>query len=184
MPSWLTPQLIVSAITIFVMVHVILGIVAYSVQAERKFSAYIQDRLGPNRVGFDFGLPALKFLRVCIGFGQPLADGIKFLLKEDFTPNRVDKVLFSLAPIIVVSPALIGFVVIPFGGSWDGTLPLIGNVTGGETVRVVGANVDVGVVYLLAVAALGVHGVTLGGWAGNNKFSFLGGMRASAQMIS
>lgn len=184
MLSWITPQLIVSVLTILVAVHAILIVVAYLVQAERKFSAYIQDRLGPNRVGFDFGLPALKFLKGCLGFGQPLADGIKFMLKEDFTPSRVDKTLFMLAPVIVVAPALIGFVVIPWGGSWDGVLPWFGNVTGGDIVRVVGANVDVGVVFLLAVAALGVYGVTLGGWAGNNKYSFLGGLRASAQMIS
>lgn len=183
--DWLTPQVITSVIVNLIIVHVILILVAYLVQAERKFSAYIQDRIGPNRTGFDFGLPALKFLKGCLGFGQPLADGIKFMLKEDFTPSRVDKVLFSLAPVIVVAPALIGFVVIPWGGAWDGVIPFLNKgVTGGDTVRITGADVNIGIVYLLAVAALGVYGVTLGGWASNNKYSFLGGLRASAQMIS
>ncbi|MFZ2873334.1 MAG: complex I subunit 1 family protein [Phycisphaerales bacterium] len=182
MPSWITPQLVVSVVTIVLVVHIILVSVAYLVQAERKFSAYIQDRIGPNRVGFDFGLPALKFLRGCLGFGQPLADGIKFMLKEDFTPSRVDKVLFSLAPIIVVAPALIGFVVIPWAGKWNGDF--FGFQLFEGVVHVAGANVGVGFIYLLAVASLGVYGVTLGGWASNNKYSFLGGLRASAQMIS
>ncbi|GJQ28704.1 MAG: NADH-quinone oxidoreductase subunit H [Phycisphaerae bacterium] len=185
--DWLTPQVVTSVIVNLVVVHIILVMVAYLVQAERKFSAYIQDRIGPNRTGFDFGLPALKFLKGCLGFGQPLADGIKFMLKEDFTPSRVDKVLFSLAPVIVVSPALIGFVVIPWGGSWDGVLPWFSgdlSLTGGTAVRITGADVNIGIVYILAVAALGVYGVTLGGWASNNKYSFLGGLRASAQMIS
>jgi NADH-quinone oxidoreductase subunit H len=182
-PSFITPQLIVSVATIVVLVHVILILVAYLVQAERKFSAYIQDRLGPNRTGFDFGLPALKFLRGCLGFGQPLADGIKFMLKEDYTPTRVDKWLFSLAPIIVLAPALMGFIIIPWGGKWDGSVPFVGWLFDG-TVHVAGAAMGVGIVYLLAIGALGVYGVTLGGYAGNNKFSFLGGLRATAQMIS
>jgi NADH-quinone oxidoreductase subunit H len=182
MPSWVTPQLIVSVVTIILVVHIILVTVAYLVQAERKISAYIQDRIGPNRVGFDFGLPALKFLRGCLGFGQPLADGVKFMLKEDYTPSRVDKILFSLAPIIIIIPALIGFVVIPWGGRWNGDF--FGFQLFDGPVHVAGANVGIGIVYLLAVAALGVYGVTLGGWASNNKYSFLGGLRASAQMIS
>jgi NADH-quinone oxidoreductase subunit H len=182
MPDWITPQLVVSVVTIIIVVHVILVTVAYLVQAERKVSAYIQDRIGPNRVGFDFGLPALRFLRGCLGFGQPLADGIKFMLKEDFTPTRVDKVLFSAAPVIIIVPALIGFVVIPWAGAWNGRF--FGVTLFEGTVQVAGANVGVGIVYLLAVASLGVYGVTLGGWASNNKYSFLGGLRASAQMIS
>ena len=186
MPSWvpafITPQLIVSVVTLFVMVHVILISVAYLVQAERKVSAYIQDRIGPNRTGFDFGLPFLSFLKGCMGFGQPLADGIKFLIKEDFTPSRVDKILFTLAPAIVVIPALIGFAVIPWGGFWNGEF-LWWDLFDG-TVIIAGADVNIGIVYLLAVASLGVYGITIGGWASNNKFSFLGGMRATAQMLS
>jgi NADH-quinone oxidoreductase subunit H len=181
----LPAQLLVSVVVLVVVVHVILITVAYSIYLERKISAYIQDRIGPNRVGFDFGLPALKFLRGMFGLGQPLADGIKFLLKEDYTPERVDKILFTAAPMIVVIPALIGFAIIPWGGVW--TLPdfAIGPVhfTGGPVV-VAGAPVNVGIIYLLAVASLGVYGVTLGGWASNNKYSFLGGLRATAQMLA
>jgi NADH-quinone oxidoreductase subunit H len=186
MPSWvpdfITPQLIVSVITLAVVVHVILGSVAYLVQAERKVSAYIQDRIGPNRTGFDFGLPFLSFLKGCLGLGQPLADGIKFLTKEDFTPSRVDKILFTLAPAIVVIPALIGFAVIPWGGYWNGDF--LGWDLFDGVVLVAGADVNIGIVYLLAVASLGVYGITIGGWASNNKFSFLGGLRATAQMLS
>ncbi len=187
MPSWITAQLVVSVVTIFVVVHLMLLCVAYSVQLERKMSAYIQDRIGPNRTGFDFGLPALSFLRGCLGFGQPLADGLKFILKEDYTPNRVDKVLFTIAPIICVAPALMGFVVIPWGGAWycpDIHIPFSELVIPGGIVHIAGAHVNIGIVYILAIASLGVYGVTLGGWAGNNKFSFLGGLRATAQMIS
>jgi NADH-quinone oxidoreductase subunit H len=186
-PSWLTGQLIVSVATIVLMVHLILVICAYLVYAERKLSAYIQDRIGPNRVGFDFGLKVLAPLKGMIGLGQALADGIKFMLKEDYTPLRVDKVLFSLAPIIIIAPALMGFILIPWGGVWtmpSFTVPLLNMHIAGGPVHVAGAAVNVGIVYLLAVASLGVYGVTLGGFASNNKFSFLGGMRASAQMIS
>src|SRR5215468_3195277 len=96
-PAFLTAQLITSVVILLVMVHVLLIAAAYQIYLERKISAYIQDRIGPNRVGFDFGLPALKFLKGCFGLGQPLADGIKFFLKEDYTPDRVDKVLFTVA---------------------------------------------------------------------------------------
>jgi NADH-quinone oxidoreductase subunit H len=181
---WST-QLLVSVVVLLVMVHVILITVAYSIYLERKISAYIQDRIGPNRVGFDFGLPALKFLRGCLGLGQPLADGIKFLLKEDYTPDKVDKVLFTAAPMIVVIPALIGFAVIPWGGVWNAPeFSILGFHFGAGPVHVAGAPVNIGVIYLLAVGALGVYGVTLGGWASNNKYSFLGGLRSTAQMLA
>ncbi len=179
-------QFIVSALVLAIGVHAVLGLVAYGVYLERKISAYIQDRIGPNRVGFDFGLTFLSFLKGCWALGQPLADGIKFFLKEDFAPKNVDKVLFTLAPVFAVVPALIGFVIIPWGGYWDMpviNLPILGEI-GGETVAVSGADVHVGIIYLLAVASIGVYGVTLGGWASNNKYSMLGGLRATAQMIS
>jgi len=186
-PSWLTAQLIVSVITNIIIVHVILVTCAYLIYLERKISAYIQDRIGPNRVGFDFGIPQLAKLKGAIGLGQSLADGLKFILKEDYTPNRVDKVMFTLAPGIIIVPALIGFVIIPWGGTWvcpTFTIPLIDMVIEGGPVQISGANINIGIVYLLAVASLGVYGVALGGWASNNKFSFLGGLRATAQMIS
>ena len=185
--QWITGQFIVSAIVILVVVHVILIGVAYGIYLERKISAYIQDRIGPNRVGFDFGLPALSFLKGCVGLGQSLADGMKFLLKEDYTPGRVDKFLFTLAPAVVVIPALMGFVVIPWGGELylEGfRIPVLNVQVADSTVVVAGANVNVGIIYMLAVASLGVYGVTLGGWAGNNKYSFLGGLRATAQMLA
>lgn len=185
--DFITAQLLVSAVILVVVVHVILITVAYSIYLERKISAYIQDRVGPNRVGFDFGLPFLSFLKGCLGLGQPLADGLKFLLKEDYAADRVDKGLFTLAPMIIIVPALIGFAVIPWGGIWqcpDIPVPFTHYIIKGGPVLVAGAAANIGIVYLLAVAALGVYGVTLGGFASNNKFSFLGGLRATAQMIS
>ena len=188
----ITPQLLVSVLVLLIVVHVILIAVAYSIYLERKISAYIQDRVGPNRTGFDFGLPFLKFLsqagvtKGLWGLGQPLADGIKFLLKEDYRPARTDMVLFTLGPIMIIVPALMGFVIIPWGGQFDwqfGDLPLLGNI-GSGVVTIAGADVNVGVIYLLAIASVGVYGVTIGGWASNNKYSFLGGLRATAQMIS
>lgn len=186
-PDFITAQFIVSAAVCVIVVHVILLTVAYLIYLERKISAYIQDRVGPNRVGFDFGLPFLKPLRGALGLGQPLADGLKFLMKEDFAPRGADKALFSLAPIAIIIPALIGFVVIPWGGVWnvpDFTIPILGWDVAGGPVVVAGASVNAGVIYLLAVAALGVYGVTLGGWASNSKYSFLGGLRATAQMLA
>lgn len=179
-------QLVVSVVVILVMLNVVLLTVAYSIYLERKISAYIQDRLGPNRVGFDFGLPFLKFLRGCVGLGQPMADGLKFLLKEDYAPSRVDKYLFTIAPMASFIPALLGFIIIPWGGVWncpDFSLPLVGEIAGGS-VHMAGFVANVGIIYILAVASLGVYGITLGGWASNNKFSFLGGLRCTAQMIS
>ena len=181
-----TAQLLVNVAVILVVIHTILITVAYLIYLERKISAYIQDRVGPNRVGFDFGLPYLSFLKGALGLGQPLADGIKFMLKEDYAPTRVDKYLFTLAPMASIVPALIGFAIIPWGGVWmcpDFTLPLIGEIQGGP-VYVTGLAANVGIIYLLAVASLGVYGITLGGWASNNKYSFLGGLRCTAQMIS
>jgi NADH-quinone oxidoreductase subunit H len=173
-PSFLTAQLVVSVVVALLAVHIILGAVAYCIYLERKISAYIQDRIGPNRVG-------------PLGLLQPLADGLKFILKEDYMPKGADKYLFTLAPIIIVIPALIGFAVIPWGGVWncpDIHVPILNWIIPGGPVHVAGAAVNIGVIYLLAVASLGIYGVTLGGWASNNKYSFLGAMRASSQMIS
>ncbi|MFG0283444.1 MAG: NADH-quinone oxidoreductase subunit NuoH [Phycisphaerales bacterium JB039] len=185
MADLLTMQLLTSVVVILVMINVILLIIAYSIYLERKISAYIQDRLGPNRVGFDFGLPFLKRLRGAVGLGQPMADGLKFLLKEDYTPDNVDKGLYTFAPMAIIIPALIGFAVIPWGGVWNAPdVTLFGiTFTGGQVV-VAGAPVNIGIIYILAVASVGVYGVTLGGWASNNKYSFLGGLRATAQMLA
>jgi NADH-quinone oxidoreductase subunit H len=186
LPTGLTAtQLFVSLPFLAIMLHVILGMVAYLIYVERKVCSYIQDRVGPNRVGFDFGQSWLGFLKGALGLGQPLADGIKFMLKEDYMPKSADKVLFTLAPATIVIPAMIGFLIIPWGGFIDVpdmTVPLLGEI--GGRVLLAGANLNIGVIYILAVASLGVYGVVLGGWASNNKYSFLGGLRASAQMVS
>jgi len=180
-------QVFVGVIVVVAVVHAILGTIPMLIYFERKISAYIQDRLGPNRVGFDLGLPVLKKLTRGFGFwglGQSLADGLKFILKEDYMPKGADKWLFTLAPAVAVVPAFIGWAIIPWGGYID--IPdgaLWGLVEGGRAL-VAGADINVGFVYLIAIASLGVYGVTLGGWASNNKYSFLGGLRASAGMIS
>ncbi|MBL8876274.1 MAG: NADH-quinone oxidoreductase subunit H [Phycisphaerae bacterium] len=185
-PEFLTSQLLVSVAVLLVVFHVILGGAGMCIYLERKISAYIQDRIGPNRVGFDFGLPFLAFLKGMWGLGQFLADGLKLFLKEDYTPARVDKILFALAPALVVIPPLVTFAIIPWGGSWEAPwlpIPFLGWLPP-AVVLVAGANISVGMVYVLAAASLGVYGITLGGWASNNKYSFFGGLRATAQMIS
>lgn len=163
----LANQLFFSIIMMAVGLGVIAGVAApFAILAERKLSGWIQDRIGPNRVG-PWGLL------------QPLADGIKFLMKEDFTPAHVDKPIFIMAPFISMIVALIGFAVIPWAGEihfpW---------MAAGEVVRTQVANLNVGVLYMLSIASLGVYGVVLGAWASNNKYAFYGGIRATAQMIS
>jgi NADH-quinone oxidoreductase subunit H len=174
LPAWFPTgstlaQLVASFLVVFTALHVILVACAYAIWLERRLSAWMQDRVGPNRVG-PWGLL------------QPIADGLKFFLKEDYTPNHVDRALFTAAPALLAIPSLISFVVIPWGGVLDlATIPFLG-LTG--SVRIVGADVNIGVVYMLAMASLSVYGVALGSWASNNKFAFLGGLRASAQIIS
>ena len=151
---------------------------AYLVLVERWIAAWIQDRCGPNRVG----IPLTK-IRL-FGLGQPIADGVKLIFKEQLTPSRVDKALFVVAPISIFVAAIAAFAVIPFGSaipptffpaSWGITTPIALEVA---------PNLDVGMVYVFAIGSIAVYGVVLGGWASNNKYSFLGGMRSSAQMIS
>ncbi|MFM8872865.1 MAG: NADH-quinone oxidoreductase subunit NuoH [Phycisphaerales bacterium] len=174
LPAWFPKgpalaQLVASALVVFLALHVILVSCAYAIWLERRLSAWMQDRVGPNRVG-PWGLL------------QPIADGLKFFLKEDYTPKHVDKAMFFAAPAMLAVPSLIGFVVIPWGGTLDlASIPFLG-LTG--EVKIVGADVNIGVVYMLALASLSVYGVALASWASNNKFSFLGGMRASAQIVS
>jgi NADH-quinone oxidoreductase subunit H len=147
-----------SAIKIVGVIAVVLPMVAYSVWAERKICASIQDRIGPNRVG-----PA--------GLWQPLADGLKTFLKEDFVPAHVRKAYFWLAPMILMTPALMVLAVIPFGSQ-----------LGGE--KMVIADLNVGILYTFGIVSLGVYGIVLAGYASNSKYPFLGGIRSSAQMIS
>jgi NADH-quinone oxidoreductase subunit H len=186
-PSFLTAQLLVSIVVILAVVHLVLGLAGYCTYFERKVSAYMQDRIGPNRVGFDLNLPALWFLKGLWGLGQPLADGLKFMLKEDYRPKGADKLLFSLGPIACVIPALIGFAVIPWGGTvWvpSFTIPLLNWHIEGQYCVIAGAPLNVGIIYLLAVGSISIYGITIAGWASNNKYSLLGALRASAQMIS
>jgi NADH-quinone oxidoreductase subunit H len=146
--------------------QLIMGGCALCILAERKLSAYMQDRMGPNRVGF-------------LGVLQPIADGLKFLLKEDIIPRNVDKPLFLLAPAMALIVALIGFIIIPFTGpiQWPW-------MAAGESVTAQVVSIEIGFLFLLAVNSLSVYGVVLAGYASNNKYSFYGGMRATAQMIS
>ncbi|MGI8481517.1 MAG: complex I subunit 1/NuoH family protein [Chthoniobacterales bacterium] len=137
---------------------VILPMVSYSVYAERRVSALIQDRLGPNRVG-----PA--------GLFQPIADTMKFLLKEDFTPNHVNKFYYWMAPCLALIPAITTIAVVPFGSTLLGVPMVI-------------ADINVGVLFIFAIASLGVYGVVIAGWSSNSKYPFLGGVRSSSQMIS
>ena len=143
-------------------VGVILGAVAYLILGERKVAAYVQDRYGPNRVG-----PK--------GLLQPIADGLKFLLKEDVIPGHVDKWMYIIAPGVIMIPAMIGIAVVPIGGVL---------VMGDLHFPIQIATVDIGILYVLAVGSLGVYGVVLGAWASNNKYALFGGLRAAAQMLS
>jgi NADH-quinone oxidoreductase subunit H len=140
----------------------LLLLAAYLVYAERKLLARLQIRLGPNRAG-PFGL------------WQPLADAVKLLTKEDVVPNQADRLIFLLAPAVVAAAALLIFAVVPFGRDW---------VIGGRPIPMVVADLNVGLLYVLALSSIGVYGVALGGWASNSKYALLGGIRGAAQMIS
>jgi len=155
-------DLIITLLTIAVAMGAILGACMYLVLAERKVSAWMQDRIGPNRVG-------------PYGLFQPLADGLKILLKEGVVPSHVDKGLFIIAPTISVFTTMLAFAVVPFGPVEDAP----------AWVRfIIAPQIDIGLVFIFAVGSLGVYGVILGGWASNNKYSALGSLRASAQVIS
>jgi NADH-quinone oxidoreductase subunit H len=153
-------------LVMFFMLFLILNSTAVCILAERKIAGWTQDRRGPNRVGF-------------WGLLQPIADGIKFFLKEDITPKHVDKPLFYLAPAISLVIALLGFVIIPWAG--DVRWPWM---DAHMTVSTQAVSLNIGFLYLLATGSLGVYGIVLAGYASNNKYSFYGGMRAAAQMIS
>ncbi|HEY2587801.1 MAG TPA: complex I subunit 1 family protein [Tepidisphaeraceae bacterium] len=217
---------------------VVLGTVAYLILLERKVASWVQDRLGPNRVGLGFGIiPWLKDKKMG-GLGQPLADGLKFILKEDYQAKGVDPVLFTLAPLVMITVVIISIAVLPMGGIRQKTelrtetrtfelaggphdilsvQPILNQLPPGS--KVIGlqiedvppkqlpgiphqrylvtytypatvrypfqiADLNIGVLYVLAVLSLAVYGVVIGGWASNNKYSFLGGLRATANMIS
>ena len=154
--------LIVATIKIGVVIGLLLLTIAYLIWVERKVMAHMQVRLGPMRVGWH-------------GLLQPIADGLKLIFKEDIIPTHASKVVFVLAPVIATVPALITFAVIPFGDK----ITILGC-----TLDMVITDVNIGILYILAVTSVGVYGILLAGWSSNNKYSLLGGLRASAQMIS
>jgi NADH-quinone oxidoreductase subunit H len=150
------------AILVLVVFGITLFVAAYSTYAERKVAAFLQDRLGPDRAG-------------PYGILQPLADGLKFFMKEEIIPVVSNKLLFVLGPSIAMLTALMAGVVIP----WGNTLVIDGNEYALQI-----ADINIGILYVFGVVSIGVYGIMIGGWASNNKFSLLGAIRASAQMIS
>ncbi len=163
--DWNSPlvQVILKLVAITVAFIGVLMIVAYTVLAERRVLAFIQGRLGPNRVG-----PG--------GLLQPFADLLKFILKEDIVPDKSTRFVYFLAPMIAIICALMTMIVYPFGP--EITLPWIG------TIKLVIARFDVALLYVLGITSVGVYGIALAGWSSNNKYSLMGGLRSSAQLIS
>lgn len=156
---------------------------AYAVLAERKVSALIQDRVGPNRVRLPLigSIPIIGPFLTKLGFWQPLVDGVKSLVKEDYTPDHVRKVYFWLAPMIAMLPAVLVLAVIPFGSNLN-----FGTVAGYDlgVQKMVIADLNIGILFTFGVVSLSVYGLVLAGYAANSKYAFLGGIRSSAQMIS
>jgi NADH-quinone oxidoreductase subunit H len=222
-----TPWLYIALIVHFT----VLGAVAYLILLERKVASWVQDRIGPNRVGFGGLLqviPGLGHLRDkhMMGLGQPLADGLKFIVKEDYRPKGVDRILFTMAPAIMILTVIVSIAVIPWGGVKQSSTTIsyvalpdadatrraameeaVKEIPNGSRVVAISdparqpgsaratsevhyqwavqiADVNVGVLFILAFLSLAVYGVVVGGWASNNKYSFLGGLRATANMIS
>ncbi|MGD0540903.1 MAG: complex I subunit 1 family protein [Tepidisphaeraceae bacterium] len=207
-PPWVLIALIAHGAAMFT--------IAYLILLERKVASWVQDRIGPNRVGLGFGiLPIIKNWKM-YGLGQPLADGLKFIVKEDYRPAGVDKILFTVAPALMIVVVIISIAVLPWGGVRQVqrvvTIPQSVNTVAedakgqlaqgdqlvGDPVRIGDtdqyqityrypfqvASLNIGVLYILAVLSLSVYGVVIGGWASNNKYSFLGGLRATVNMIS
>ncbi|MGN6368264.1 MAG: NADH-quinone oxidoreductase subunit NuoH [Phycisphaerae bacterium] len=163
--------LIAKVVLGLVIIHIMLGVISYAILLERKTAAWIQDRVGPNRTG-----PK--------GLFQPIADGVKFILKEEFIPRNADKFLFLLAPIAILTPALCGMAVVPWGGILKGGSSVFGWWHFPADFPFMVSNSSVGILFAVAMAGLSTYGVVLGGWASGSKYSFLGGLRAAAQMLS
>jgi len=173
----LTPFLptIAALVKIGLLVGGLMTAAAYLVLVERWMAAWVQDRKGPNRVG----IPLTK-IRL-FGLGQPMADGLKIIMKEDFTPRHVDKVLYTVAPLVILAASLAIFAAIPFGS----VLPPLGIPGLPDPVPfLVAPGLDVGVLWVFALSSIAVYGVLLGGWARHNKYGFLGGLRSSAQLVA
>jgi len=154
---------------------IILPLIAYSTYAERRISAIIQDRVGPNRVGIPLTLFGGSKDLPFFGLLQPVADGLKGLFKEDLTPAHVRKVFYWMAPALTLVPSLVTLCVIPFGSE----LRIFGH-----PVKLVIADLGVGPLFIFAIASLSVYGIALGGWSSNSKYPYFGGVRSCAQMIS
>jgi NADH-quinone oxidoreductase subunit H len=165
--------IIFSVVKIAVVIAVVQGMVAYAVLAERKISAWIQDRVGPNRAAPPFvkDIPVIGPFLIRLGLFQPLADGLKLMLKEDFTPAGVRKAFFWLAPAIAIIPSMLVVAVIPFGSQ-------LGHQ------KMVIADLNIGILYTFGIVSLGIYSIVLAGYAANSKYPFLGGIRSGAQLIS
>jgi NADH-quinone oxidoreductase subunit H len=161
-----SPETIAALVKIGLLVGGLMTAAAYLVLVERWMAAWVQDRKGPNRVG----IPLTK-VRL-FGLGQPLADGLKIILKEDFTPRHVDKVLYTAAPLVILAASLAVLPPLGIPGLPD-PVPFL-----------VAPGLDVGVLWVFALSSIAVYGVLLGGWASNNKYGFLGGLRSSAQLVA
>lgn len=170
-------DIVIKSIYAVVVVSALMGFCSYAILAERKISSWIQGRVGPNRTALPYisAIPYVGRFLTRLGVFQPVADGLKFLFKEDLTPGHVNKLYFTLAPVLALVPALTTVVVVPFGYYENAA---------GEVITLVLADLNVAILFLFAVSSLGVYGIILAGWSSNSKFPFLGGIRASAQMIS
>ncbi|MCP5007134.1 MAG: NADH-quinone oxidoreductase subunit NuoH [Planctomycetes bacterium] len=153
---------VVAGIKISIVIGILLLTIAYLIWVERKVMAHMQVRLGPMRVGWH-------------GLLQPIADGLKLIFKEDIIPSNANKIVYVVAPVIALVPALMSFAVIPFGNNIS---------IAGYSVDMVITDVNIGILFILAVTSVGVYGIILAGWSSSNKYSLLGGLRSSAQMIS
>jgi NADH-quinone oxidoreductase subunit H len=168
--------IVIPLIKIGVVFGILSGVIAYLTFLERKVIAFMQVRLGPMRVG-PWGLL------------QPIADGLKLMLKEDIVPARADRWIFSLAPVITLIPAFIVFAVIPFGGQ-DAIhipaihIPILNLDIAARTTDLFITNLNIGVLYVLSISSIGILGIILGGWASNSKYPLLGALRSAAQMVS
>ena len=165
MPDFINPTIVARLTLMFIIFNALVLASAFMVWMERKVCAYIQDREGPNRVG-----PA--------GLLQPFADVIKLVFKEDLRPKAASALIFAIAPVISTATAFAAFSVVPFGGE----ITLFGLLK--EPIRLEVTDVNVAVLVIFAVTSMGIYGIVLAGWSSNNKYSLLGGLRSSAQMIS